>query len=90
MSKKPLSLDLRERVVAAALGGMSHQWPAERFGVSAASSVRWCCRQICDEPHLAEIARNIATGRHAVLLLDQAGWHMTDKLDVPANIADLR
>ncbi|MGE8131960.1 IS630 family transposase [Methylobacterium sp. NPDC080182] len=36
--------------------------------------------------HLAEIARTVAPGAHAVLLLDQAGWHMTKKLAVPANI----
>ena len=36
--------------------------------------------------HLAEIAKNVAPGAHAVLMLDQAGWHMTDRLDVPANI----
>jgi hypothetical protein len=36
--------------------------------------------------HLAEIAKNVAPGAHAVLLIDQAGWHMTDKLDLPANI----
>jgi hypothetical protein len=36
--------------------------------------------------HLAEIARNIAPGAHAVLLLDQAGWHTNDKLDVPPNV----
>jgi transposase len=36
--------------------------------------------------HLAEIARNIAPGAHAVVLLDQAGWHMTDKLNVPPNL----
>jgi transposase len=36
--------------------------------------------------HLAEIARNVAPGAHAVLLLDQAGWHMTDKLNVPPNV----
>jgi transposase len=36
--------------------------------------------------HLAEIARNIALGAHAVVLLDQAGWHMTDKLNVPPNV----
>jgi hypothetical protein len=36
--------------------------------------------------HLAEIARNVAPGAHAVLLLDQAGLHMTDKLDLPADI----
>lgn len=45
MSKKPLSLDLRERVVAAVSGGMSRRQAAERFGVSAASSIRWCQRQ---------------------------------------------
>ena len=36
--------------------------------------------------HLAEIARAVAPGTHAVLLLDQAGWHMTRKLVIPANI----
>jgi transposase len=36
--------------------------------------------------HLAEISRAVAPGAHAILLLDQAGWHTSDKLDVPANI----
>ena len=36
--------------------------------------------------HLAEIAQAVAPGAHAVLLLDQAGWHTTRKLGVPANI----
>jgi transposase len=36
--------------------------------------------------HLAEIAEAVAPGAHAVLLLDQAGWHTTDKLAVPENI----
>jgi transposase len=36
--------------------------------------------------HLDEIARNVAEGTHAVLLLDRAGWHTTSKLDVPHNI----
>jgi transposase len=39
---KPLSLDLRERVVAAVANGLSRRGAAERFGVSAASAVRWC------------------------------------------------
>ena len=30
--------------------------------------------------HLAEIAACVAPGAHAVLLLDQAGWHLLDKL----------
>lgn len=36
-----LSQDLRERVVAAVEGGMSCRAAAERFGVSAASAIRW-------------------------------------------------
>jgi len=36
-----LSQDLRERVVAAVDGGMSCRGAAERFGVSAASAIRW-------------------------------------------------
>ena len=45
MSKKTLSLDLRERVVSAVAAGMSRRQAAERFGVSAASAVRWCARE---------------------------------------------
>lgn len=36
-----LSLDLRERVVAAIEGGMSCRQAAQRFRVSAASAIRW-------------------------------------------------
>ena len=36
--------------------------------------------------HLAEISRTVTPGAHAVLLLDQAGWHLSAKLDIPANI----
>jgi len=36
--------------------------------------------------HLAEIARTVALGGHAVLLMDQAGWHVTAALIIPANI----
>ena len=38
---RALSLDLRERVMAAVAGGLSRRRAAERFGVSAASAVRW-------------------------------------------------
>lgn len=37
--------------------------------------------------HLAEISRRVAAGAHAVVLMDQAGWHLTPKLMVPANIS---
>jgi transposase len=38
---KALSIDLRHRVVAAIAEGMSRRQAAARFGVSAASAVRW-------------------------------------------------
>src|SRR6516165_2877385 len=31
--------------------------------------------------HLAEIATQIAPGAHAILLLDQAGWHLSTRLN---------
>ena len=36
--------------------------------------------------HLAEISTAVAPGAHAILLLDQAGWHNSGALIVPANI----
>lgn len=37
--------------------------------------------------HLDEIGRIIAPGAHALLVLDQAAWHTTDKLRLPANLS---
>lgn len=37
--------------------------------------------------HLAERSLAIDPGAHGVLLMDQAGWHMTGKLEVPENIS---
>ena len=36
--------------------------------------------------HLVEIAKVVAPGAQAVLLVDQAGWHMSTHLTVPPNI----
>ena len=36
--------------------------------------------------HLDEISSQVTPGARAVLILDQAGWHTTDKLDIPSNI----
>jgi hypothetical protein len=36
--------------------------------------------------HLAEISQTVTPRAHAVVLLDQAGWHLSDMLDIPANI----
>ena len=38
------------------------------------------------ELFLAELSARVAPGCHAALLLDQAGWHMSGRLRVPANI----
>ena len=39
---KALSIDLRERVIAAVNEGMSRREAEARFGVSASSAIRWC------------------------------------------------
>ena len=41
---RPLSNDLRERVIAAVEGGMSRRAAADRFGVGASTAVRWVAR----------------------------------------------
>ena len=41
---KALSVDLRDRVIAAVDGGMSCRQAAARFGVSASSAIRWQSR----------------------------------------------
>ena len=38
---KPLSMDLRDRVVAAVEGGVSRRRAAAQFGVSISSAIRW-------------------------------------------------
>jgi transposase len=42
---KPLSFDLRSRVLGAVDGGLSCRQAAERFGVSASSAIRWVARR---------------------------------------------
>ena len=37
--------------------------------------------------HLAEISQAVADDAHAILLVDQAGWHTSEKLHVPDNIS---
>ncbi len=38
------------------------------------------------QAHLAEISDAVAPDAHAVLVLDQAGWHVSGRLAVPHNI----
>ena len=45
----------------------------------------WCDTQAMAE-HLKLISREVEPGAHAILILDQAGWHTSAKLAVPDNI----
>ena len=45
------------------------------------------CNTAAMNLHLAEISRTVAPDAHAVLIMDQAGWHTTNKLDLPSNIS---
>jgi transposase len=41
----------------------------------------------CMNLHLMEISRSVDEKVHVVLLLDQAGWHLSKSLHVPGNIS---
>src|SRR5438876_982995 len=53
---------------------------------TAAGLVLPRCNTAAMALHLAEISQAVEPGCHAVLLLDQAGWHLSDKLAIPDNI----
>jgi len=55
-------------------------------GGAAAGLVLPRCNTAAMALHLDETSRTVAPDAHAVLLLDQAGWYVSDKLDVPENI----
>ena len=37
--------------------------------------------------HLAEISATVTPGAHAIVPMDQAGWHTTAKLKIPSNLS---
>ena len=45
----------------------------------------WCDTRAM-AAHLIEISAAVDPGAHAVLIVDQAGWHLTPKLAIPDNI----
>lgn len=53
-------------------------------GKAAGLILPWCNTQAMNL-HLAEITAHVALGRHATLLMDQAGWHMSAKLVMRSN-----
>ncbi len=54
-------------------------------GAVAGLILPWCNTEAMSL-HLAEIAARVTPGKHCVLLVDQAGWHISERLVVPANI----
>lgn len=56
---------------------------------TAAGLVLPVCNLHSMQLHLAEISRTVAQGAHAVLIVDQAAWHTSQKLNVPENITIL-
>ena len=54
-------------------------------GKAAGLILPWC-NIAAMELFLVEMSKGVAPGRHAVLLLDQAGWHISKRLAVPRNI----
>ncbi|ARQ09185.1 IS630 family insertion sequence transposase domain-containing protein [Rhizobium etli] len=59
-----------------------------RQGKAAALVMPWCDTHAMNQ-HLIEISRTVADGAHAILIMDQAGWHMSNNLLVPENITIL-
>ena len=64
-------------------GGQACPEPDE----GAAGLVLPFCNTDTMNMHLAKIALHVAPGAHAVVLMDQADWHPTPKLGLPANIS---
>ena len=54
--------------------------------VGAALAMPRCDTQAM-QAHLEEISTQVSAGAHAILILDQAAWHTTSRLQMPANIS---
>lgn len=44
------------------------------------------CNSYAMSAHLREISQAVAADAHGLVILDQAGWHTSTKLDIPENI----
>ena len=56
------------------------------LGIGAALVLPTCNTETM-QLHLDQIATKVTPGAHAILLLDQAGWHGAKALKVPSNIS---
>ena len=88
-SGKPLELWWQDEARFGQKTKITRRWlfgaicPAEG---KAAGLVLPKCDTAAMSLHLAEISQAVAPGAHAVVMLDQAGWHLSKKLKVPDNI----
>src|SRR6266446_10338492 len=57
---------------------------------AGAALVLPACNTEAMQLHLDEIATKVTPGAHAVVVLDQAGWHKSQALKVPNNISLLQ
>jgi hypothetical protein len=54
---------------------------------AGAALVLPACNSEALQFHLDKIATKVAPGAHAILIVDQAGWHGAKELRIPANIS---
>ena len=59
-----------------------------RHGKAAALIMPWCDTYAKNQ-HSAETSRHVDDNAHAILIMDQAGWHLSKNLVVPGNITIL-
>ena len=45
----------------------------------------WCNTEAMNH-HLTEISARVAPWRYAMLVVNQAGWHLSARLNVPSNL----
>ena len=62
--------------------------PAKGKGAKSGLVMPWCDTDAM-AAHLIEISAAVDPGAHAVLIVDQAGWHLTPKLAILDNITVL-
>ena len=60
-----------------------------QYARNAVPAPLWSCPSNTEamQLHLDEIATKVAPGAHAILILDQAGWHGAKDLKIPSNIS---
>jgi transposase len=77
-----------ERPVAAVKPGYSNFWVYSAVCPATGEDLTLVMPRVCTEAmnaFLAEFAAQLA-GRECILVMDQAGWHVSKELEVPPNI----